>query len=162
MSRKNIMMAGQNIEIDNHEQDIWEWIYPCPYFQELFFGFADLGTLNGQVVILPLNLTKDSEPIAEYINDKNLETYTPMVMWYDTVETKQPNSLGNINQLNDRLKVIWYWCKEQIKKGNLPNIEGIKEIKIKPPNIAGYDETGMKCEFPIIIKFEMEENTEWL
>lgn len=145
--------------INNFEKAVFDWLYPCPYFQSMYLAMADLteGSLDGQVVIAPEIMGLTDTYTKRFTRKAGKKRYMMNVAQYNAL-TSLPNSTDNVTVL-DMTKNLQAWVQEQIKKKNYPDIGyDILEIDTTGIMLSAVDDKGnSKVQFQILIDYYYKE-----
>lgn len=141
--------------INDFENVLFKWLYPCPYFQSLFVAHASLvdGALDGQTVISPDVMGVDDVYLVRCMRKQGKKRYTLNIAQFNTL-ISVANTDQNIAIL-DVTKKLQAWVQEQIEKENYPDIGyEIIEMDATGVSIASVSQNGdTKVQFQIIIDY---------
>lgn len=150
---ENILAFATKSISNSKHLSVWNWLYSCPLFSDLFFTFSLVQ--NGDVIYTPNSLVYD-EVLKEYIDKSTVRAYTftlAVIVPYSTVS----NSTDNITWANS-VEGISDWIAEQLAIHNLPQFnENITVYDIEVldggEGASAVDDTGAKYQFTVQITY---------
>lgn len=132
----------------NKHEAVWQWLFTCPYIQDMFFAFGLVE--NGATQLVP-----SEAELNEYIDGSKRMKYTASLVRYITL-SEEPNDILNITNLVD-FEQVKDWVDVRNESGEFPEFPDdciVEELKVLP-NTAGFAVDKDMTTAKYMIEFEI-------
>lgn len=145
--------------MNNFEESIWNWIEVCPFFSDLFFMVVKDGVATDKETVIAPEISGNQPIFVDgkgFIDGSGTKEYMCNIGQFINMSTVS-NSTDNIDSW-ESIKKLQEWILLQIEQDNLPQWEyPIEDIMVTGAMQAGYDESSVKGQFQIVIKYLYSE-----